>query len=173
MTNTIESATVDTLTATVRVMKVGSRQITQSVAKQLDRAPVRNINVIGRIRFTGDNHSTVRVIGQHKETGELVTASMNMSALAPVDLSDFKYEERPIRPRGTDHRDIYEFGDDTFRFSFHNRHTRLEPVDEWDLGPRVKEIEERASANYRQWVARLERFNELRSYPLIVLAGLR
>jgi hypothetical protein len=45
------SARVDVLTAQVRVLMVGNQQITTSVAKQLDRAPL--VEVFGRIDANG------------------------------------------------------------------------------------------------------------------------
>ena len=68
-------ATVETLTAEVRVLTVGNRQITQSVAKQLDAVPYGQIKPFGRIRFTGDENGTVRVIGADN-TGTLVKSSV-------------------------------------------------------------------------------------------------
>jgi hypothetical protein len=49
-----QTATVETLTAQVRVLMVGSKQVTASVAKQLDY--VHNpaiVNVFGRVRIPG------------------------------------------------------------------------------------------------------------------------
>ena len=46
-TNGSSTATVETLTAEVRVLMVGNRQITLSVAKQLDEVPIAEIEVFG------------------------------------------------------------------------------------------------------------------------------
>lgn len=48
------TATVELLTAEVRVLQVGSRQVTQSVAKQLDRVPLTTLEIFGRIRLGED-----------------------------------------------------------------------------------------------------------------------
>lgn len=70
-------ATVEVLTAEVRALMVGSRQITQSVAKQLDRVPLESMQPFGRIRIGSEERL---VIGRH-ETGVLTVAS---------------YDDRPI-----------------------------------------------------------------------------
>lgn len=46
-----ETATVETLTAEVRVLMVGNRQITLSVAKQLDVVSLEDLKVFGRIKL--------------------------------------------------------------------------------------------------------------------------
>lgn len=48
MTNT---ATVETLTAEVRVLMVGSRQVTLSVAKQLDVVALADLTTFGRVKL--------------------------------------------------------------------------------------------------------------------------
>jgi hypothetical protein len=63
MTKTHE-ATVEALTAEVRVLMVGSRQITLSVARQLDRIDADAIQPFGRVRIdTGLDEGVVQVIG--------------------------------------------------------------------------------------------------------------
>ena len=52
-TNGSTTATVETLTAEVRVLMVGNRQITLSVAKQLDEVPIAEIEVFGRVCLWG------------------------------------------------------------------------------------------------------------------------
>lgn len=76
MTSTT-TATVETLTAEVRVLMVGSRQITLSVARQLDYAPYDDIEPMGRVRIgptSDDDRSWVTVIGRHRMTGALTMA---------------------------------------------------------------------------------------------------
>jgi len=66
MTNT---ATVETLTAEVRVLMVGSRQVTASVFKQLDECPVDSMNpIFGRVRSDGAQW----IIGRSERDGTLV-----------------------------------------------------------------------------------------------------
>ena len=71
MTNdSTATATVETLTAEVRVLMVGNRQITQSIAKQLDRVKLDQLDMFGRVRLGGD----MFVIGRRIDGGDLVIA---------------------------------------------------------------------------------------------------
>lgn len=65
----IERATVETLTAEVRVLMVGSRQITLSVARQLDRVGLYDLEPFGRIRLASHRWT---FIGRCVRTGALV-----------------------------------------------------------------------------------------------------
>ncbi len=49
------SATVELLTAEVRVLNIGSRQVTLSVARQLDWVPLSDLTVFGRVKLGDDN----------------------------------------------------------------------------------------------------------------------
>lgn len=78
--STIATATVETLTAEVRALHVGQKQITLSVAKQLDRCSYEQLEPFGRVR-TGrkderdpDHESSIEVVGRHRQTGALVWA---------------------------------------------------------------------------------------------------
>ena len=66
--NGTQTATVETLTAEVRVLMVGSRQITLSVAKQLDVIPLSRLKPFGRILLPADDRY---VIGADSQTGAL------------------------------------------------------------------------------------------------------
>lgn len=72
MTNTTTAATVETLTAEVRTLVVGSRQVTLSVAKQLDVIPLARLELMGRVRIDKDDtdHSGW-AIGRDARTGSL------------------------------------------------------------------------------------------------------
>src|SRR5512144_2582083 len=70
MTNTTTTATVETLTAEVKVLQVGNRQITLSVAKQLDEVPLVDLEVMGRVHLGGNAYPYL-VIGRHAATGGL------------------------------------------------------------------------------------------------------
>ena len=68
------TATVETLTAEVHVLKVGNRQITQSVAKQLNVIPFDRLRPFGRIQVGGPPNrrdDPVDVIGADIVTGAL------------------------------------------------------------------------------------------------------
>lgn len=46
------TATIETLTAEVRTLVVESRQITMSVAKQLDTVPIEQLRIFGRVHIS-------------------------------------------------------------------------------------------------------------------------
>ena len=54
MTHEKHTAHIESLTAQVRVLMVGNRQITLSVAKQLDWVPLDQLTVFGRVRLSND-----------------------------------------------------------------------------------------------------------------------
>lgn len=84
-------STIETLTAQVRVINIGARQLTLSIARQLDQFPINkeritNFRALGRIRtgikLTDTNEwgsmarphtPQIELIGTHTETGELMT----------------------------------------------------------------------------------------------------
>jgi hypothetical protein len=69
---TTTTATVETLTAQVRVLMLGSRQVTLSVFRQLDHATIDDLDVIGRVRDPASCHpEMIDVVGRHKHTGAL------------------------------------------------------------------------------------------------------
>ena len=70
------TATVETLTAEVRVLMVGSRQVTASVYGQLDEAEYEDITPFGRVTPKDVAAGYVYVVGKHAETGELIRASL-------------------------------------------------------------------------------------------------
>lgn len=72
---TAKEATVEVLTAEVRVLMVGSRQVTLSVYKQLDVATLgRNFEIFGRVRarrfggVTGFAQDVIEVVGARDGT---------------------------------------------------------------------------------------------------------
>lgn len=69
------TATVTVLTAEVRTLVVGSRQVTLSVFKQLDYVPYRHIEPFGRVRVSksdDDVDEGVDIVGRDRRTGALV-----------------------------------------------------------------------------------------------------
>jgi hypothetical protein len=69
------TATVETLTAQVRVLVVGKRQVTKSVYQQLDWCSIEGLKPMGRVNV-GDTHD-IEVVGAELDTGELVRGGMN------------------------------------------------------------------------------------------------
>lgn len=81
MTNTNGSttATVETLTAEVRVLQVGNRQVTLSVVNQLDRVRYSELEPMGRVHssrkdMADDGEGDVEVVGRDRRGGALVFA---------------------------------------------------------------------------------------------------
>lgn len=71
----IEYAEVQTLTAEVHVLMVGNRQVTLSMAYQLDQVLTTDIVPFGRVSLQGKNHAPgMWVIGACKPSGELVVS---------------------------------------------------------------------------------------------------
>lgn len=78
MTNST-TATVETLTAEVRVLMVGSRQVTLGVFGQLDEVEYGQIEPFGRVRPKDGSESYIYVVGRRKVSGELVRAKTPVS----------------------------------------------------------------------------------------------
>lgn len=77
----VTTATVETMTAEVHVLMVGKRQITLSVARQLDHIRFADIDPMGRINI-GKKCSecpddSTHVIGRDLESGSLAIASVS------------------------------------------------------------------------------------------------
>ena len=85
------TATVQTLTAEVRVLQVGSRQVTQSVYNQLDRAPIEGTEVFGRIKTKDGYTSTIHLVGRNRDSGALVRTSVERPDWRPDIGSDSFY----------------------------------------------------------------------------------
>jgi hypothetical protein len=66
------TAVVETITAEVRTLMVGSRQVTASVYNQLDFAETYMIIPFGRVTPKDATPGYVYIAGKHKHTGELV-----------------------------------------------------------------------------------------------------
>jgi hypothetical protein len=87
MTN--HTATVATLTAQVRVLMVGSRQVTMSVYGQLDYVEPACINPFGRVKPKDAAWWRIYVVGQDQGTCTLVRSS-TLSEAALADLREGK-----------------------------------------------------------------------------------
>jgi hypothetical protein len=66
------TATVEVLTAEVRVLMVGSRQVTLSVYNQLDEVPHSGVEPFGRVNPKDAERGRIYVVGRDRETGVLV-----------------------------------------------------------------------------------------------------
>lgn len=67
-----KDAHVQVLTAEVRTLVVGSRQVTLSVYDQLDEVSYEDIEPFGRVHPKDASDLVVRVVGRDRETGALV-----------------------------------------------------------------------------------------------------
>lgn len=65
-------ATVEALTAQVRVLMVGSRQITLSIYWQLDDVDPDKVEIFGRVAPNQAEEGWTYAVGSHKESGDLV-----------------------------------------------------------------------------------------------------
>jgi len=83
------TATVETLTAEVRVLMVGSRQVTLSVYGQLDFIDSARIEPFGRVNPRGRRSSHIYVVGKNIETGELARSytPVDETAIGPSAVS--------------------------------------------------------------------------------------
>lgn len=70
------TTTIETLTAEVRAVMIGKRQVTLSVYRQLDDVPWADIEPFGRVRDSKDG-SGIYVVGRHRDTGVLSRSSIH------------------------------------------------------------------------------------------------
>jgi hypothetical protein len=100
----IQTAVVQTLVAEVKVLMVGSRQVTLSVAKQLDHVPLSDLETFGRVKLGGGDDRDY-VIGRHRLGGALALATYNSwttpepyvdweALVAPLAICDY-FRSRP------------------------------------------------------------------------------
>jgi len=66
------TASVEVLTAEVRTLMVGSRQVTMSVWKQLDVVHIDECEPFGRVKYDKAEPGDVWIVGRHVSDGSLV-----------------------------------------------------------------------------------------------------
>lgn len=174
-----QTATVEVLAAEVRVLMVGSRQVTLSLARQLDRVPLDLLEVFGRINLLA---GTAAVIGRHLDSGALCVASVDTypSSTPWIGQEDLGAKRITVceRVRWTRH------GLANVRLEWRGRmidvdrdcvdwcgleHAASESCASWYPGAATGEIDA-ALAEHDAWRAR---HIAAAKAPLIVLAGLR
>jgi hypothetical protein len=156
-----KTATVETLTAEVRVLMVGSRQVTMSVYNQLDQVTPAEIEPFGRVAPKTATGGWVHVIGRHTDSGVLVRAFLPG---APGDPSAgeryianlrVKLDEARARARAHEARRVVGSNLEKSKVLWQDLvERRTAEIAEWEDG---------LSAMSAKWCA----------LPLIVLAGLR
>lgn len=77
MADIVSTATVESLQAEVRVLMVGNRQVTASMARQLDQVALADLIPMGRVRTKDNSFIYCEVIGRHRVTGALVRAEVD------------------------------------------------------------------------------------------------
>jgi len=89
------TATVETLTAEVRVLMVGRRQVTMSVFRQLDTVgwkEWKTLELFGRVRETRkDEKKFLHVVGRVKDTGVLVRSKIDPNSWEQGDPNIKRY----------------------------------------------------------------------------------
>lgn len=179
-----ETATVEVLTAEVRVLMVGSRQVTLSVAKQLDRVLLNDITPFGRVRL-GDGKSVV--IGSSMKDGALALAvfERHPDRTPFIDITDLHPELDGLpmvcdkkRPEARTHSIRLRLGAREIKLSadavqYCGKHPygmgHTGQCDSWCPMGHDGHIE----AAIGGWDAECALHDEAAKLPLIVLAGLR
>lgn len=140
----VASAAVEVLTAEVRVLMVGSRQVTLSVFRQLDCVPADVIEPMGRVTDSRDGDSEDRWVIGRDDGGTLCR-----SKLWPDGTPFFSGEAESRLERLIELREHPEWQ------PWHERH-------------------EEELARLTSWQSRyFQALNKYEELPLIVLAGLR
>ena len=145
------TATIEVLTAEVRVLMVGTRQVTLSVFRQLDAVPFHGMRPFGRVNdgpprsrwkdawgYWQDGDPQLWLIGADRSTGHLVRCQLTMP-------------DMPDEPKcGIVH--------EAFPEEVLSRHMRAHA--EYDRA-------------LDEWMIIREQWENVHKLPLIVLAGLR
>lgn len=79
-------ATVGVLTAEVKTLLIGSRQVTLSVWYQLDEVPDDEIIPFGRVSPPKNTDPVIWIVGKHKGDGTLVRSSRPLSKMGMDDV---------------------------------------------------------------------------------------
>ena len=175
------TATIETLTAEVRVLMVGSRQVTLSVYRQLDRHPSSQVQPFGRVSDKQDESRyacrNVFVVGCEITTGALVRSEHFARTGSPERYqevvnrrADSLYDGR--RSYGNDPRKSVEPFAVERRVEDRREHPQRRVKagsGVWVWSETVDEFRDRLSA----WEESGVKYDEWIELPLIVLAGLR
>ncbi len=180
---TTTTATVQTLAAEVRVLKFGSRQITLSVFKQLDVKPLDEVDVFGRVRTDNGSDSVVRLVGRHRDTGDLVRSAAlapNWTTAGPAEFYHWlfhNYVRLSEQARKNGYRlTAASVEGRTLSYSTLNEGGRIEckkPAGSCDTTELERSWREHAVVDLALMVHEANTYAAAQAQPLIVLAGLR
>lgn len=181
-------ATVEVLTAEVRTLMIGNRQVTQSVFNQLDMVASTEIEPFGRVNVRGASDKQVTVVGRDLRDGSLVasTAFDNSGTRVKFTVSFGRWLVlRSTRWSGNWLRILEQGGyeaivddvilEDPIGEPDLARCDEDVPPGKWryvDADARVR-VQAEAAAAIEARVAERLRYKEWAALPLIVLAGLR
>ena len=173
-------ARVQVLTAEVRTLVVGSRQVTLSVYSQLDEVEFEQIEPFGRVRpKNGDDY--IWLVGRHRADGALVRAKIPAPGEAmarEVGFSDLEYSAMGREADTADAKAArYEASPDLY-FSHGNGEGRLTGREAAAIcRNRAKELRGKMGRMFDKYIEDREpwqvRAEDAEELPLIVLAGLR
>lgn len=164
------TATVEALTAQVRVLMVGSRQITLSVYWQLDDVGPELIELFGRVSPSQAEEGWTYAVGMHKESGDLVRSrTVTSRPMMEKILYDEQTAISAIRQKAATCRELAKRA---------REENNRSPFTGWEV------MEGQAEEYEQEYRQRTEARDLLKikmeadavtfeSLPLIVLAGLR
>lgn len=175
----IATATIETMTAEVKTLQVGNRQVTLSVYRQLDKVSFDCIKPFGRVRDSQDKDENSLYIVGCDSAGNLVRSSLGIDDLpkVEVDVSDLivvgaRYLGNEIEMvNNSGLRFSYIFDDDIAKVC--DLHSGCAT---WHW------LSEDEEAETERWLRRecelskhskIETFRQWYGLPLIVLAGMR
>lgn len=157
------TATVETLTAEVRVLMVGSRQVTMSVYDQLDWVPLGDIEPFGRVRPRKPEEGYVYVVGRHMQSENLVRSHVYGDPRDPA--AGIERHEADLRDKLTQAK---EKADSNSSGPYALSPSYVERASFW------RSAEQRLTAELDEWTnGGAVKSAEWCKLPLIVLAGLR
>jgi hypothetical protein len=167
------SATVEVLTAEVRVLMVGSRQVTLSVYRQLDYCEPEVITPFGRVRDKDQDYGDVYVIGVD-DVGSLVKSNERRYPSEPVVyISDLIIGTGQERDRYVESTVLLDGEPIRVNIGRPERYDRTLGQAKFIDDAACATAEERMREAKQQHAAEEQRAREWEALPLIVLAGLR
>lgn len=188
-------ASVNVLTAEVRTLMVGRRQVTLSVYRQLDEVPDSEIEPFGRVRDSKDDEDLICIVGIHAGSGSLVRASRpRQGASIELHISGPRWSYHSSRLPGVTRVDVLQRDNFTVYARLGDSASPAPPREEMVLGGHAKpygssrdyeepwwfvsrdaEAQVLAGAEVQVAAARTRKDAAVawEALPLIVLAGLR